>query len=61
MGGTADIGAANVVSLVLAHEKGIGFTFVACKQTGKWHIKEGSIQEPRVTVVIQNIPVVEHQ
>ncbi len=29
VGGTADIGAANVVSLVLAHEKSIGFTFVA--------------------------------
>jgi NitT/TauT family transport system substrate-binding protein len=29
VGGTADIGAANVVSLVLAHEKNIGFTFVA--------------------------------
>ena len=39
----------------------IGFTFVACKRNGKWHIKEGSIQEPRVTIVLQNIPVVEHQ
>ena len=29
VGGTADIGAANVVSLVLAHERGVGFTFVA--------------------------------
>jgi NitT/TauT family transport system substrate-binding protein len=29
VGGSADIGAANVVSLVLAHEKGVGFTFVA--------------------------------
>jgi NitT/TauT family transport system substrate-binding protein len=29
VGGTADIGAANVVSLVLAHEKGVDFTFVA--------------------------------
>jgi NitT/TauT family transport system substrate-binding protein len=29
VGGTADIGAANVVSLVLSHEKGVGFTFIA--------------------------------
>jgi NitT/TauT family transport system substrate-binding protein len=29
VGGTADIGAANVVSLILAHEKNVGFTFVA--------------------------------
>jgi hypothetical protein len=39
----------------------IGYTFIACRKNGRWQIKEGSIQEPRVTVVIQNIPVVEHR
>jgi NitT/TauT family transport system substrate-binding protein len=29
LGGTADIGAANVVTLVLSHDKGVGFTFIA--------------------------------
>jgi hypothetical protein len=38
-----------------------GFTFVACKRNGRWHIKEGSLQEPRVTIIHRNIPVVEHR
>ncbi len=35
----------------------IGVSFIACRSKGKWHIKEGSIQEPKVIVTSIPIPV----
>jgi hypothetical protein len=35
----------------------IGTSFIACRSEGKWHIKEGSIQEPKVIVTSIPIPV----
>jgi|GEM_PF-2385212 len=36
-------------------------SFVACKREGKWHIKEGSVQEPKAIVFSYGGPPREHR